>query len=155
MKYVTGIPALNMKNELNTFGDWHRGTIDWLNLKEVESSESVLGDWGIESGLNPVTNQPIKKANHIRAILDILEGRVDTPIEWLYQFKHDFISTDEYDELIVEKASLLKESSNWEKIDLLMKSTFPLLWREKVYGFELYKRERTSRGYGCRPKRDI
>lgn len=31
MKYLSGIFALNLMCNLNTFGDWHTSAIDWKN----------------------------------------------------------------------------------------------------------------------------
>lgn len=33
MKYISGVPALNIPCELNTTGDWHSACNDWDNLK--------------------------------------------------------------------------------------------------------------------------
>ena len=49
-------------------------------------------------------------------------------IDYLYDFKKDFIVVDEYDQLIFEKVYLLKDNDKWESINKLMEHEYLLEW---------------------------
>lgn len=137
MQYLTGRAALNIVCQLNTMGDWHSTSIDWNNCKYNDTEESIYGDWGLEEGNHPITNESIVKANHIRAILDIMEGTTTTSIDWLYGFHYDFLSTNEYDDILIEKVLMLKDNPRWPGINKLMSKTLPLKWRKALTENEL------------------
>lgn len=106
--YITGIHALNIPCSLNTSGDWHRGSLDWDNPYTRDTEDSVFKDWGLEE-------HPIGLvANHIRAVLDILEEGKKIPL--INTFHYDFISNSEYDDLIREKSMLLQNLPHYRVI---------------------------------------
>jgi len=74
IKYITGIHALNINCDLETCGDWHASAIQWKNPNTRYSNESIFKDYGIEYNKNIPENDDLHNvANHIRAILDLLE----------------------------------------------------------------------------------
>lgn len=75
MKYLSGIHALNLPCSLLTDGDWHTSALAWKNYSYKESSKCVFGDYGIETqrSIPFLKINNINIANHIRAVLDLLE----------------------------------------------------------------------------------
>ena len=106
--YVSGLHALNIPCSLHTSGDWHRGSLDWDNPYTRDTRDSVFGDWGIEE------HEIGKVANHIRAVLDILEEGKKIPL--INTFHYDFISTSEYDDIIREKSLMLQHLPHYPTI---------------------------------------
>ncbi len=126
MKYVTGIFALNLPCSLLTCGDWHCSALRWNNVNLQESTETVFGDYGIETDKEiPEHEGKYNVANHIRALLDIL---VDGKLTLAQGMCKDFICNDDYSQEIFEKVLLLKDNANWKKIDEFMKKEYMLKW---------------------------
>ena len=140
MIYVSGEYALNIPCKLKTTGDWHSACYELKNSMSLESNKVIFKNYGIEKHL--INDKKVYIANHIRAILDImLYGNID----FLYGFKKDFISVDEYDNEIFEKVYMIKsinsnfiDKEKWEKIDLLMNNEYKMKWinfkKEKADG---------------------
>lgn len=126
MKYITGIQALNIENSKNTCGDWHWSGMDWSNLTLAESSNSILGDWGIEGPKEVPDNAELYYvADDMRAVLDLMqEGKTG----YLIGFRNDFICTDEYNDEFFSKVLLLKSNKHWDAINRLMEREFKGLW---------------------------
>ena len=138
MQYITGLYALNIPCKLNTSGDWHRGSLDWDNPTTKESTNSIFGDWGLEP------YRDTYKANHLRAILDIMEDGEKLPL--IDNFHSDFISSSEYDEIFKEKVSLLKDVPHWREVECLMDNCMPrkrLSREELIRNGKLRQRRRT------------
>ena len=126
MFYLSGIHALNIEDSLDTCGDWHTSSLDWGNITLLDSSESQFRDWGIESNkVIPGNEGVFNVANTLRAILDLMEKGC---LEYLKGFREDFICTDRYDYEFFSKVCMLRGSSNWHKIDELMKREFMFKW---------------------------
>lgn len=124
MKYITGIYALNLPCALLTTGDWHTSALNWEKVKYKESEKTVLGDYGIEYDKNiPEHIGKYNVANHIRAILDIME---DGDVSLISNFKNDYICNDEYTNEIFTKVYLLLPN---EQINNLMHKTYGKEWR--------------------------
>lgn len=80
MKYITGILAFGVPCDLDTAGRWDTSKKEWLDntlFKNIESKETLLGDYGIEKNkLIPYREYTtFNVANHLRAYLDILLDR--------------------------------------------------------------------------------
>lgn len=124
MLYVTGIHALNLSCSLNTCGDWHTSALNWSKLDVRESSKSIFDDWGIEKARDlPDNIKMIPVANHLRAILDLMES---DSLRFIKGFYNDWICTDEYNNIFFSKVILLRDKPNWNEINKLMKYEF--LW---------------------------
>lgn len=98
MLYLSGIHALNIENNLDTCGDWHRSGIRWdvINERLLESNESIFGDYGIETNktLNFLKGDPVYNvANHIRACLDFIDRGEFMLAQGM---NNDFIGNDIY-----------------------------------------------------------
>ena len=75
MQYITGQHALNIPCPLLTCGDWHQSAIQWNYPLFRNSNDSVFGDYGIEKNVAiPEHTEKYNVANHIRALLDLLDG---------------------------------------------------------------------------------
>lgn len=74
MLYLSGIHALNIYCALETCGDWHQSGMQWDTLVLLDSAKSIYGDYGIEINKNiPGHTETYNVANHIRALLDLLQ----------------------------------------------------------------------------------
>ena len=126
MKYISGIHALNLNCELETTGDWHQSALDWTNIQMKESNGSVFGNWGIEQNKAiPNSSRRYAVANHIRAILDMLE---DSDFSNARGFRHDYICNEMYNETVFQLVSKLRESENWHAIAKFMEREYMMQW---------------------------
>lgn len=126
MKYITGLFALNIPNSLNTSGDWHTSGLDWSKVKEVNSSDSILKDWGIEQGKEiPEHMGLFNVANDLRAILDIM---LKGDFKILKGFRNDWVDTDEYNKVFFEKVWIIRDLVDFERLDNLMSKEFMYEW---------------------------
>lgn len=127
MEYISGQHALNLPCELETCGDWHTSALQWDHPFIRESTNSIFGDYGIEKDKRiPEHEQRYNTANHIRALLDLLEeGRFSIA----QGMRDDFICNDEYDDEIFEKVFLLRHAVNWEEIDRFMAKEYHRKWK--------------------------
>lgn len=141
MKYITGIHALNLPCSLQTFGDWHRGGIQWGKLTIADTDSSVLGTHGIED-FDGVPEHPgtHKVANHIRAILDML---VDSQFSYAQGMRKDFICNDSLDTEVFEQTLKLKGLPHWAQINDFMGHEYGLRWLSFLQKNQLepFKRE--------------
>jgi len=126
MKYVSGVHALNLPCGLLTCGDWHQHGIQWSSVPLYESGESLFGDYGIEQGKSmPEHEGQYNIANHIRALLDLLEqGRFSVA----QGMNNDFICNKEYDFEVFKMVTLLKAASHWKQIDSFMGREYYSKW---------------------------
>jgi len=116
--YLSGMAALNLPCELETCGDWHFTSIDWQNVKFRDSSESVFSSYGIEQNRSiPGHNGKYNVANHIRALLDLIEQGSFSLAKGMNQ---DYICNEKYTLEIFEKVSLLSSSKRWLEVDRFM-----------------------------------
>ena len=126
MKYVTGQHALNLTCALFTCGDWRQSAIQWHSPLFRDCEDSVFGDYGIEQE-KPIPGhaENYRVANHIRALLDLLElGRFSLA----QGMNKDFICNDDYTEDIFRQVTKLKDSSLWHDIDRFMGKEYCAEW---------------------------
>ncbi|WP_303690996.1 nucleotidyl transferase AbiEii/AbiGii toxin family protein [Megamonas hypermegale] len=126
MKYLSGIFALNLMCDLDTFGDWHTSAINWKKLNFWDSNHSIWGNYGIETNRTiPENNGKFNVANHIRALLDLISiGDFPTA----QGMRDNFICNDKYTPEIFSKVSMLKNRENWLEIDKFMSKEYMLQW---------------------------
>jgi len=126
MQYITGIHALNLSCELNTTGDWHTCSIQWKNPTMAESDGSLFGEYGIESNKRiPEHVGTYYVANHIRALLDLLEQGNYAVAEGM---RKDFICNESYNQEIFDKIYYMKQLKNWKEIDIFMEQEYMMEW---------------------------
>ena len=126
VKYVSLIFALNIPCKLDTFGDWHMFALNWDNVKLLESTGSLWGDYGIEKSKDiPYHDGKYNVANHIRALLDLLYYQKFTVAQGM---KDDFMCTDKYDEEVFGKVLMMKDLPYWDKIDKFMTKEYLGKW---------------------------
>jgi hypothetical protein len=140
LKYLTGIHALNLNYDaLETCGDWHQSGLRWdkatIQKRLRKSGNSVFGDYGIEPDVKiPEHEERFFVANHIRALLDLLELGVFSEAQGM---KEDFICNDKYTPEIFEKVIMLRQSPLWFKIDQFMSREYRLEWINYKRGLQL------------------
>ena len=118
MRYITGIHALNLPCSLETCGDWHRSAIQWSQPTFRESKHSFFGAYGVEMDVSiPEHSETFAVANHIRALLDLLEAGKFSIAQGMNK---DFICNDSYTEEIFEKVASMKSLPHWYEIDCFM-----------------------------------
>ena len=126
MQYITGIHALNLPCSLQTCGDWHCPALKWEKITYRESTESIFGDYGIEQSSSvPEHVGTHAVANHIRALLDLLELDNYSAAQGM---NRDFIGNDDYDTIVFDKVAMMKDLPNWQKIDNFMGSEYYGKW---------------------------
>ena len=126
MMYITGQQALNLPCGLLTCGDWHMSALQWRDLNFRNSEKSIFADYGIEfNKAVPEHKERYNVANHIRALLDLLELKKFTVAQGMNK---DFICNDDYDEEIFGKVLLLRNTEQWESIDNFMGKEYMRKW---------------------------
>ena len=118
MRYITGIHALNLNCSLLTCGDWHCSALKWENITYRNSEDSIYGDYGIEScSTVPEHEGTYAAANHIRALLDLLELGNFSAAQGMNE---DYICNDAYTEEVFDKVFLMNSLPAWPQIDEFM-----------------------------------
>lgn len=118
MRYITGIHALNLPCSLMTCGDWHCSALKWENITFRDSKDSFYGDYGIEQcSVVPEHNGTYAVANHIRALLDLLEIGNFSAAQGM---NRDFIGNDDYTNEVFDKVAFLRDLPHWRDIDNFM-----------------------------------
>lgn len=126
MQYISGIHALNIPCALLTCGDWHHSALKWQNITFMETERAFFRDYGIEFSKHiPEHNETFAVANHIRALLDLLEAGNFSTAQGMNK---DFICNDDYNGEIFEKVSSMKELPNWSDIDCFMTREYYQKW---------------------------
>jgi len=126
MKYITGVHALNLPCSLLTCGDWHRSALQWENPRFRDSEDSLFGDYGIEYySAVPENEGTYAVANHIRALLDLLEVENYSTAQGM---NRDFIGNDDYNEEVFAKVVMMKGLPHWRGIDTFMGSEYYGKW---------------------------
>ena len=135
MEYITGIHALNLPCSLETGGDWHRSALQWERLRLRNSNESIYADYGIEQCTNVPENKGVYAvANHIRALLDLLELGNFIIAQGMNK---SYIGNNIYTEEIFSKVSLLKVLPHWSEIDKFMRKEYYGKWLDYKEANEL------------------
>jgi len=126
MKYVSEIFALNIPCSLETCGDWHCSALNWNKLRFKESDGSIWNDYGIEKGKSvPEHDGLYNVANHIRALLDLLEASNFSIAQGM---RDDYICNDKYTDEIFLKVAMLSDRTNWNDVDLFMGKEYCGKW---------------------------
>ena len=126
MKYITEVHALNLPCKLKTCGDWHTSAIQWERPHIRESEESFFGDYGIEKNKTiPEHNEKYNVANHIRALLDLLEVGNFAVAQGMNE---DFICNSEYDEEVFALVYSMRRLPNWKQISDFMGKEYKMKW---------------------------
>ncbi len=126
MKYITDIHALNLPCSLKTCGDWHTSAIQWKNPHTRESENSFFGDYGIEANKTiPEHKEKYYVANHIRALLDLLEVGNFAEAQGMNE---DFICNSAYDEEVFNMVYSMRSLPNWLKINKFMGKEYMMKW---------------------------
>lgn len=126
MQYISGIHALNIPCSLLTCGDWHCSALKWQNITFMDTEKTFFKDYGIELQKRiPQHSETYAVANHIRALLDLLEiGNFSTA----QGMNKDFICNDDYNDEIFEKVASMKMLPNWSEIDRFMTRKYYQKW---------------------------
>ena len=126
MQYITGIHALNIPCGLLTGGDWHRSALRWKNITMRDTEDSFFKDYGIEQNKRiPEHEGTYAAANHIRALLDLLEMGKFSIAQGM---NRDFIGNDDYNEEVFNKVAFMKVLSHWPEIDRFMGREYHSKW---------------------------
>jgi len=126
MRYITGEHALNLPCSLLTCGDWHRSALKWKKVTFRDSESSVFGEYGIEQcSAVPEHEGTYAVANHIRALLDLLECGNYSVAQGM---NRDFICNDDYTGEIFDKVTMMRCLPHWETIDSFMGSEYYGKW---------------------------
>ena len=126
MKYITGIHALNLPCNLITDGDWHCSALRWKDIMFNNTEDSFFKDYGIEYGKHiPNHEDTFAVANHIRALLDLLEMGNFSVAQGMNK---DFIGNDYYNDEILSKVASMKVLPNWLEIDQFMGKEYYGKW---------------------------
>lgn len=127
MKYITGIYALNLTCSLDTSGDWHQSALCWDKPDIRESLNSRFGDYGIEENFSIPMKKGMgyKTANHIRAILDLLEDRNFGLLQGMREY---YIGNAKYDNEIFMSVYSMKDLSYWQEISEFMGKEYMMKW---------------------------
>lgn len=126
MKYITGLHALNLPCSLLTCGDWHQSALQWKEPFMRNSKDSVFGEYGIETGKTiPEHREKFNVANHIRAILDLLELRKFPLAQGM---RDNFICNASYTNEIFQQVLKLRYVPYWEEINGFMGREYYREW---------------------------
>jgi hypothetical protein len=126
MQYITGIHALNLPCSLETCGDWHRSALRWKDITFMDTENSFFKDYGIETQKHiPEHDETFAVANHIRALLDLLETRKFSVAQGM---NNDFICNDGYTPEVFDKVAKMKELPHWPEIDRFMGKEYYSKW---------------------------
>jgi len=126
MRYITGIHALNLPCDLLTDGDWHRSALRWKKITIRDTEHSFFKDYGIElDKCIPEHEGTYAVANHIRALLDLLEMGKYSVTQGM---NRGYIGNDDYNEEIFAKVTSMKVLPNWLEIDSFMDREYYSKW---------------------------
>lgn len=128
MKYISGTHALNLPCLLETGGDWHASGLQWSNIKLFDSDNMFFKEYGIESNRTlpgKPNSEKYNVANHIRAILDLLELGQFTIAQGM---NNDYICNNKYDDEVFLKVYSMNKLQNWNQIDAFMKREYRSKW---------------------------
>ncbi|MDR1016678.1 MAG: hypothetical protein LBL67_04360 [Coriobacteriales bacterium] len=123
MKYLTGTFAFNLPDTLDTFQDWHYPALHWDKPNVFDTTESPLGKWGINYGIDNPCGLPV--ANHVRAAIDLLQEGYYSSFQGTREY---FIGNERYTPLFFDKLTSLRQSPNWDKIDRAVGKEYGCTW---------------------------
>lgn len=145
MLYLTGQHALNLPCSLDTCGDWHTSALNWTNIPLADSDKMLFKEYGIEEHSKiPGHHGKFFVANHIRALLDLLEFGNFAVAQGM---RNDYICNPKYTAEIFNKVWQMKILKNWTDIDTFMSKEYLMQWVN-------YKKGRVSE-HDRRPERTL
>ena len=98
----------------------------WKDITLAESSEMFFGDYGINQGIKiPEHQETYAVANHIRALLDLLQWGHFTVAQGMNK---DFICNSDYDMEVFSKVISMKVLENWTEINHFMEKEYFMKW---------------------------
>lgn len=128
MKYITGVHALNLNCSLDTTGDWHQSALRWEKLTLRDTKDSIFKEYGLEYDKNiPGRTETFCVANHIRAILDLIEEGKFSLVKGM---RDNFICNEKYTLEVFNKVIKLKNQPNWNEIHEFMRREYFREWSE-------------------------
>jgi len=126
MQYVTGIHALNLPCSLLTSGDWHQSALRWKDVSIMDTDTAFFKDYGLEYDKRiPEHEETYAVANHIRALLDLLEQGNFSVAQGM---NRDYICNDSYNGELFEKVMSMSVLPDWNKIDEFMTKEYYNKW---------------------------
>lgn len=132
MWYISGIHALNIPCSLETSGDWHTSALKWKNIYMKNTENSIYGEWGIEGNKKIPNNEGLYYvANHIRALLDLLEdGKYDVA----QGMREDYICNEKYTKEVHDMVYKMKQLEHWDTINDFMCKEYKIDWLRYIGG---------------------
>lgn len=133
MLYVSGLHALSVLDVINVA---RYPSIDWDTLDIRNSSDSVFGNYGIDSHKVEIENKgKFHIANKVRVLLDYIESRVD--LSNLIDAKKDLGLTEDNILELFDKVFLLRFKYNWFSIEDYMKKEFMWEWNKYMSSYSV------------------
>jgi hypothetical protein len=106
--------------------------MQWEHPFMRDSADSIFGEYGIEDNIHiPEHEEAYAAANHIRALLDLLEMGKFTVAQGM---NRDFICNDAYTPEIFGQVSRLRSSAHWQDIDRFMGKEYAGKWLDYKEG---------------------
>ena len=132
MIYLTGIHALNLPCTLDTCGDWHQSALRWEDLTLRDSDTMFFKEWGIEpTRILPKHSRKYPVANHIRALLDLLE---ESNFSAAQGMNNDFICNAQYDQEVFHLVYQMRVLQNWDAVNDFMGKEYRMKWLNFLAG---------------------
>lgn len=130
MLYITGMHALTTECRLGTSGSSKTCSVSWDDIDIRESDDSPLGDEGIERDVNiPSLNEDFNKADHIRAIADLLDsGRYALAATMREDYLDGDLSFCRTLFAMVWRLKAVKSDFEWSGISRVMEKEYMLHW---------------------------
>lgn len=130
MLYITGMHSLTTECRLGTTGDTHSSSVSWDDPDIREYDGSPLGDEGIERDLYiPRLGKVFNKADHIRAIADLLEcGSYALAGGMREDYLDGDLSHNGTLFNMVWSLKRVKSDSEWREISKVMEKEYMLRW---------------------------
>ncbi|MDR1620561.1 MAG: hypothetical protein LBS18_07870 [Clostridiales bacterium] len=101
----------------------------------MDTEKAFFKDYGIELDKTiPEHSETYAVANHIRALLDLLELGNFSVAQGM---NRDFICNDNYTSEIFNKVSMMRNLPNWQDIDCFMIKEYYMKWVDFKKGLNL------------------
>ncbi len=130
MIYITGMHALTTECRLGTSGSSKIYSVSWDDIDIRESDDSLLGDEGIERDVYiPPIEEVFNKADHIRAIADLLDsGRYALAATMREDYLDGDLSFCRTLFNMVWRLRAVKSDFEWSGISKVMEKEYMLHW---------------------------
>lgn len=124
MRYVSGLPALNLGDRSVTPGDWHHSAMDWEHPFILDTVDSPYGYWGIVDERVP-GHGLMPTVNHIRACLDMIHLGYFGDVQGM---REDFLANPATDGVVMRQVWKLHGGRDWPAIDAFMGHEYSTRW---------------------------